>query len=798
MSTKPADKTYVNPFRTCDENGRPVRYRFSSAESLRAVFRKAKQDDMPAADARSRLLKLYEGKLPWNPAKLKAAGLADKCNVNYLELKGYIDARAAAVNDLALDTADLIELRPNVVPGAGAAADDISRIVSEEFSAAVRAGMGLLPVLSTMVRECDLYGFGPAMWTDADSYAPQPLLRANVKLHEAAHALSHRNELIMVESVLPAEYVFRLFDTPDESAAVGWNMGALKKYVVDTFVYGDDTRTDSMDNNGTSAVESAVADARQRRVFETRQYEELRVIHAFAVEVESGKVSHYIIPAKEGFNEWLLLRPDVYDSMNQALVWLPASLTENKAAGLRGVASFVAPVCDINNRVRCELLDAVRTANKYHFSSGVGAPQGLTITEKGQYAFFPDGVDVMQMPNVAQNLQQSMAAVQMGATTVTVNAAGAPGGIGAPAALFRASDRKSKEEVLQERERGEKTEQGLFVSRALVFDLIFREVFRRFLKLALGGGGGDEVKAFVSRCEARGVDKGKLREIPEAYTVYTCRDLVAGGAAVKANMLGEVLTQFGGSLDEKGRLDAFHDYVRCRMGSLAAARYRPLVGRDTIPSDSASHATLENNDMMELSPVLAAPDQMHWSHVPIHSQILQHITQAVESGEVGDPERMLAILNLAAQHIQEHIRYGGRQLGMEEAARKAMEMLRSLRPVQKALTMMAATHDRVRRAEEERQQREMQDLQERAEGKDTEVKLREIDTKAALAMREQDLMHQVRMRESESRAQNDAFRARMRAETERIAASYRRVTQGLRATGAPETGGAALARPELL
>jgi hypothetical protein len=777
---KPSGKetSYVNPFRTCDDKGRPVNFRFSSAKSLRDVFNQAQQDDLEQSEIRAKILSMYEAKLPWSPQKLEAAGIKDKCNINWLGLKGQIDARAGAISDLALDTTDLVELRPATAELAGPDADDIGQVVADEFSMALRNGLEFLPALSTAVRECDLYGFGPLMWTDQEDYKPTPLLRGQIKLAQGASHLSSRNELIMVESVLPADYLFSLFDYPDVSESMGWNLAAVRKYLVAVFVSNEDTRSQSEDENGTSVLESQIAMLRQNRTFETRQFNDCNVIHAFVKETSGDrKITHYMIPAQNGRDEFLMVRQNAYDKMDECLQWIPYTITENKAKGLRGLASFIAPIEDINNRIICEMMDTARAALKTHLTREGGSTERLTMIEQGPYVVYPQGVGPAQNPQTAQSLPQVAGVVDMGAKKALSNATGA--GASATNRVYSGADRKTKEEVMIGRDTDEKNQQSLFVLRSMVFDSIFRECFRRFMKIALSADrrkAYPEVQEFVDKCTARGVGLDKLRKIPELFKVYICRDLVIGGAGAKAGLLADVLG-LGGNLDEKGRLDATHDYIRCRMGSLAARRYRPKIGRDSMPSDSASHALLENNDMLELSAVLAAPDQMHWSHIPTHGRLVQQIIEAVEGGQVQDPQRMLDTLQLVSEHIQAHIEYGGKQIGKEDAAKRALADLRALRPVQQALTMMAASADRVRRAEEEKQQREMEDLQARAEGKDNEVKIHEIDTKAALKMREQDLMHQARMAEADSKAQTDAFRARSKAEIDRISANYQRITK---------------------
>jgi len=781
------EKGYVNPFRTCDTNGKPVEFRFSTALALREVFDKAKLDDTQDAARRAKILGMYEGRLPWDPKKLETLGIKNKNNFNINELSGQIDARAGAISQLALDTVDLIELRPHDAELAGPDTERIGRVVADEFSRILREGIEFLPTLATVARECDLYGFGPMMWPDPMDYKPVPLLRANVKLYEDAPHISSKNEIIMIESTLPASYVFGLFDNPEASEAMGWNLDALKKYVVNTFAHGMSTESTNGDDHGTSYIESAILKARENRTFETKQFMPMNVVHAFVREVSGPrKVSHYMIPTAADPSEFLLLRHNHYDTMDQCVIWLPYKVTECRAAALRGIASSLAPIAEAKNRQLCELMDSAQELGKIYLRrTQAGSGERFTLMEQGRIALLPDGVDGANPPINANNVQAASQIIETVSRLTTGNALGVTGAGPVSSRVYRGADRKTKEEVLIEKNDGEKSEQALFVARSVVFDTIFRETFRRFIavvKNATAQKSFPEIEVFLRRCKARGVEEDTIKKVTDNFEVYMCRDIVNGGAGAKAGLLMSVI-EMGGNLDERGRLDATRELVRTRMGTAYADRFRPMVGRDEIPSDAASHASLENNDVFELSPVLAAPDQLHWSHIPIHFKILQQISEAVQNGQVEDPQRMLDTMQIISEHIQQHLQYGGQQIGKENDAKAILRDIRSLRPIQQALTVMAQTAERVKRADEEKRQREMEDLQAKADGNEMAVKEKEIDVKAALKMREQDMMQEVRMSSAGAKAQTDMFKTRMKAELDRVSANAKRYIEAAKITG---------------
>ena len=122
----------------------------------------------------------------------------------------------------------------------------------------------------------------------------------------------------------------------------------------------------------------------------------------------------------------------------------------------------------------------------------------------------------------------------------------------------------------------------------------------------------------------------------------------------------------------------------------------------------------------------------------------------------GDPKRVLNVLMLASQHIQEHLQIGGMQIGMQDQAKQVTKMLRDLRPTVKALNLAAATQERVEQAQREAQEREMQALQEQASQAEVEKAKYKIDRDTEIARYRADQEHDVALRKLELEGQRGA------------------------------------------
>ena len=216
-----------------EKNGEGAKLRFTDANALRAVYDKLREDDIPDAKRRARIRKVYEGNLPYNPADLEAAGLKNVTNVNFLGLKGTIDARSDVIVRLAQDTVSLVELRPLAREMAGPDLDRIGKVVAEEFSSTVREHGRFIPELARMKRESDLYGIGPVVWPSSFDWCPVALERGQLRFVGNGPVSSSSHEIFMFESTMTAGYLRFLLDNQDVAAAEGWQIPEVKKWLVD-------------------------------------------------------------------------------------------------------------------------------------------------------------------------------------------------------------------------------------------------------------------------------------------------------------------------------------------------------------------------------------------------------------------------------------------------------------------------------------------------------------------------------------------------------------------------------------
>ena len=772
-----------------EKNGQGAKKRFENPETIRTIYEKLSTDDLPDANRRAKIRKLYDGNLPYNPHVLEQSGLKNLANVNFLGLKGVIDNRADVILKLAQDTANLIELRPIAREMAGPDAERIGTVVAEEFSAMVRDNPSFIPAIATMNKEADLYGLGPVTWPSPLDYCPIALERGQIRFVANGPVISSRHEVIMFESTISASYLRFLLDNEETASALGWNIPEVKKWLIEVYLNGADTKYQSGFDGSTTPIEEAISMVRRNALGEEQQFQDLYVIHAFVKEVAWPRgITHVMIPSK-GQSKFLFEKQNAYRTMDECFLWFPYSVKERYAREVRGLASFLYPIEKLNNRFLCQIVDSAFRASSLVLAQqnqGVQSQQ-LTINEQGLYTVLPAGITPAPQqfnPNFQQLVGVKQLLDQVGTGSVSGTDKGPVATTGIDVFKNGSSGQSKAEVEVQQRLKAHRDE-AEFAQRQDVLNKIFRESFKRALMLAsmnpVERVDYPEIDAWVERCAMRGVQLEQMLMIPQLFSIVVCRDL-ALGADGKVNEMSQYVQLYGGTIDENGRKFLARQHAKLRFGAGDADRIIPEISRDQAPSDQSSFATLENNMMKAGMPAQVGMDQMHWSHIPVHAQILQEIVDqvhapedngggapaasqalAAESGanpgeNVENPRGLLQLLQMASQHIQEHLKYGAQQIGMQEQAQQVTKMLRDLRPTIKALNLAVATQERVEQAQREEQQREIEALQEQASQAEIEKAKYKVDRDAEIARYRVDRENEVAMRKLELEGRRGAVK----------------------------------------
>lgn len=785
-------------YRYAEPSGAPAKNRFLDPQALYAVYQKLTEEDAKEAERRARIRQLYDGNKPYRTADLEGRAVKHLTNVNFGGLWNEISSRADAVVALQTDNVDLIELKPIARELAGPEAERIGEVVASEASTLLRDSHRFIPMMSMTCQESDLYGLGPVAWPSPLDYVPVALERGQIRFLKDASIISSQNELVMFESVITADYLQSVRDAGAISEQAGWRMPVVDRWFKSVFRDGVDTRYGSLNGStGTSAIEADLSERRRNIVAEDRQFEDLHVIHAFVKEVAWPRgITHIMLPANGEVKDFLFYKQNAYRTMDDCFLWLPATVSVKYAREARGIASRIYFTERARNRLMCAAVDSVQRSMSLVLTQQTGSVQAsqLTLQEEGPYTLLPPGVqpsnaqagaNMQHLAGVLQILDQSSRGATVGQPP--------PSSASVARAFEGPSQTKTKKEEEQERGMRSRRTEADYAKRKATIDSICRQAFIRILNLVLLPEfmrvDFPEIQAFIERCAMRQVPIESLVSIPQLFTIGASRELALGADGMAAE-LDAFHQLYGGELDEAGRREIARKRAILRFGLKEADRIIPENSRDKMPSDQASKATDENNLMKLGFRPMMGQDQWHWSHIPVHAQLLQEIVEMVQAPEdnspdlnewngdpeqslqIGertlqnlqdDPKKILGILVTCSQHVQEHLSVGGMQQNMRAQAKQVEKMLRDLRPTIKALNLAVATQERVEQAQREQAQRDEEKRIEQLAEEKAQIAQIEADKKAETDRYRIDREHELQQYRLQLEARREGQRENLEA-----------------------------------
>lgn len=779
-----------------------ARERFSDPRAFYTVFETFRRYDVKDEERRSRILAIYDKFLPYDPKDLEKAGQAWRTNINFGALTNAIDARAGAVSRIATETCSLITLDSPTPEQAGPDDERTSTVIEEEFSKAMREDGRVINALALMNKEADLYGCGPITWRDPETYVPEALRRGQVLFDPEGSVNPDDHDIVMIDTTIEASALFRLIDNPEMAERAGWNMDEVRKWVVRVFDQGYDTRSDTSADGGVSMRESVIETMRRNDFYENNQFRKFHVIIGYVREMKAPrKITQIIAPATsqavdgtEPQQVFLYKRENAYDSMEDVFTWLVSNRAQHYIRSVRGIASDVAPKAAACDRLGCAMVDsAIRALSMVVQQKNPGASPVESLQEIGPYTVV--GSDYSPVPNANQlsNFQGVMSVRQMLDADSVGNLAGTAFGPTTPH-LATGGNAPSKAEAEIAERRQTQRDENFMASRLMTWKTVWSVTFRRFMKLAVGPEvirrEYKYVDRFVKACEARGVTVPVLRDALKRFSVDVSREVVIGLDGL-TQFITSALMQFGGNADEVGRKKMSHWIVRYQLGKKLANQFFPVESRDSVPSNDASIATLENNALQTGQATLPGSDQRHVTHINVHMQVLQQVQETVRNGiaeaqrewqesgrmqqsaegelapKVDNPEQLMQVLQATSQHIQQHIAMLATQGdSVKGLVKQYSRAISGLGDVTQALNLAIATQRRVREAEQEKRQREIDELRRAADQAEIAKANHKAELEAQNARHKIDLDHQIAL--EKLRLDGETGRARLAMEGEQM------------------------------
>lgn len=738
------DDTKATDLQTTTPQGTPSMRRLATPAAARSLFNRMVDEDMRGgAQHRAIIQGMIDGNPPFSDEVLEEMGMGNSINVNFLTMRANLDARAGAGHELFAEVPSIIDCKPLKVLHNEPEVVHNCSIIAEEFTDLVTLWDGFLPAMEMVWRNCDAYGIGVCAWPDPWDWRPQSFQRGNLLVDPQASVEVDKNDFVMIRDELSVHDLFIKTQDPDTSRARGWKVQSLKDLIVRVFHAKEGTSDD--DQYQRSTWESIQQAARNNDpYYQSQQFDKVRVVHILVREVSGDqKVSHLIIPELGSCDYFIFEGLDQYDRMSHVLWWMPYNYGDGYVRSVRGVASYMIQHDDLSNRFLCRIFDA-----GFLSASLLLQPQTpmdmsrLQFMQMGPYTIVPSELNIRQstfQPQISPLLQlRSVSEQVMKNNTGTFRQHSESVGREAE---------KTARQVAEEANKEARFEKAAIAARYTHLDKLYREIFRRATsKEILDSGnveypGAREAKAFIQRCEDRGVPREFITNWQKNFRVSAYRAVGMGSLGVKYDITGQILNM-SGSFDELGKREALREAVAARVGYRHVDRFVPTLDRDQNSSNEHSIAMLEFNDIEEGSEVVVGSDQLHKIHIMVFLQRLYPLMEAALAGQpTPDPVRDFRTMQLAVQHIAQHAQYLMQDPRQKEFIDTQLKPI--LQKVSEAMQVLEQSAKQVLKAQQQQQQQQEAQLanaEKIQQDRELEAKIFEIQRKYEVeAMKQQSL-----------------------------------------------------------
>lgn len=221
--------------KTLNPSGTPPETRIGDANQARAIWQMMEQADEGRDRKRALVKGLVDGNPPYSQSALKAAGLGDKCNINFRVGESYKNQAVGAFYDLFSEapTYATIQLgRHEKKPYSDEQLQTWSRQATVHFDWLCRYEPCFDYNMQLSQDEMVMFGVGPMMFPDFLDWKPMAVLAGQLKVPERAKSDTEYWELAGVKMEYLCDELWSKIKDPEAARNMGWNVERVKQAII--------------------------------------------------------------------------------------------------------------------------------------------------------------------------------------------------------------------------------------------------------------------------------------------------------------------------------------------------------------------------------------------------------------------------------------------------------------------------------------------------------------------------------------------------------------------------------------
>lgn len=610
--------------------------RLESAASLRGQYERSRRADVVRNGQRAKVDGMFDGSPPYVQAMLRQAGQGSRANLNWGDSTRFLDLALAGFIDLANSVETLVstDLSSGVREQGEKYFHEAN--INQEVTHAFRNWAGFYPSYLTLATTFIKHGVGFAVFPNEIDWRFKTCGFSNFFIPDNTPAMPDAIEMPVWRYDAPVTELYRYIEDERVAEAAGWNV-ALVKEAIRSASKADKSKGDGND------WESV-----QRRVKNGDLYDDngpvtVRLLFSWPLEFDGSR--SFMIATETGSDGFLYSAPYAYDSTDQAFIPFVYGVGSNGTYhSIRGLGQRLFAHVQTLNRLRCQLVDGAMLASSMIVQpASPDALSRMQIQHLGGVTAVSPGINFVEK-NFSPNMLQAVVPA-INEITATMNdkqdfysSAGAAGG----------SPYRSRLQVEAELESATRLTSASLSLFYAAWTPLLREMTRRLIN---GPKSDPAVREFYRRLEERGTPAAIVKMVDHPKT-RAVRAIGAGNSSARTAAFNE-LRDLAPNLPEDGRKNLVYDTVANRLGYDAAARYASPadINRPTIDTKIAE---LENNDLLEGTPIGVQSNELHGEHLLKHLPVIEQIVTGIDDGSI-DAMQVLNGLTLLHEHAFTHV-----------------------------------------------------------------------------------------------------------------------------------------------
>jgi len=660
-----------------------------------------------------------DGNPPYNPSKLREMGRASDPNVNTLEAKAirssalvpfydlfaggqrFVEAKLAPPGQTTEDEGSYdgssngsaryngngssVNLGRSRYNGADVTStpndpafdqtrlSEDSGIVSEEYDRLLRRWNNFENVMYRGLTDYVTFGRCHLPWESCDSWRFRHIPFHRVLTPDGTPIDIEEMEIVIILQNFTVARLYGLISERESAEAAGWNydetMNAITRAVpVDPTIPNDPIFVQQMIRESDiyiSARSSTVQTATILVKEMSGKWSEL-IIRRDQIPGSLNATDDANANASVRDPAYLFEARERYESIVDVLPTFFFEVSDGTWNGASGLGRDIYSLMQLKDRVFCTQAHSVMLRNSIVLQPKQALDKSrLNLLQIGAVTWLPEQVEVVQS-SILGDIASTIAVTQEMDRMVERNT-----GIYRPTL----QQEKGNPDTLGEFQM--KFAQATVLSTSAInrfysqMDRLYAAQWPRVLACGLKKGGDTvyerEARAFVQRCEARGVSRDALKRLE---SIRAFRTIGNGSQAMREQIMQGILNPVVFSrYPANGQENIMEDFTRIIGGQQAVERYMPDADRRKLPSDQMAYALLENSALRANAPVSWTPSQNNVIHSQTHLQAGAQAASTVQKG--ADPHEVSAFLDAVGAHVAVHLQ----RLAMDPTSKDAFKIL---------------------------------------------------------------------------------------------------------------------------